>query len=192
MARTGMNTIYDVVRGMCDLGTADYTLGTAVYWDSHQLEHVLDRHRTDIWYEQLEPVIKYVNGSAQYYTYLAPVKPLESGSTVFWIETGDGTDISTASYTVDYLTGIVTFAADTEGTAYYMTGRTYDLNAAAADIWRIKAGQAAKVYNISTDGHNLSRGQLITHYLDMARYYESLRDPVTVTMTRSDVPGSEE
>lgn len=190
-ARAGLETLIDVLRTMTDTWIDDYTGGTTVYWDADQLQRVLDRHRRDFRLVELEPIVKMVNGTAQYFEYQAPYGNLEGGTANFWIETGDGTDIGTANYTVDYLTGRVTFTANTEGTAYYMTGRSYDLNAAAADVWRIKAGQAAKVYNISGDGHSLQRGQLIEHYLKMAQYYEALREPITVTVMRGDYPGVE-
>lgn len=48
---------------------------------------------------------------------------------------------------------------------------TYDLNSAAAQGWRIKAGKVAGRYAISTDGQTMSRNQVIEHCLAMAAEY---------------------
>jgi hypothetical protein len=48
MSRQGMDDIIGRVRGLIAAGTAEYTLGTAKYWDADQIEQVLDRHRQDL------------------------------------------------------------------------------------------------------------------------------------------------
>ena len=49
------------------------------------------------------------------------------------VEDSDGDIIGTANWTADYARGLISFTADQAGTTYFVTGRTYDLNAAAAD-----------------------------------------------------------
>jgi hypothetical protein len=63
-------------------------------------------------------------------------------------------------------------ASDQLGTALYLTGYSYDLNGAAADLWRERAGQLAERVDARTGDNQLSRGQLMTHALQMADYYE--------------------
>lgn len=48
---------------------------------------------------------------------------------------------------------------------------TYDLNAAAAEGWRLKAGRVAGRFDFTTDGQTFQRGQLLAHCRDMERTY---------------------
>lgn len=58
---------------------------------------------------------------------------------------------------------------------------TYDLNAAAADIWAEKAGVLAQDYDYSADGGQYTRSQAYKQAMDQARYYRSRRSPKTIT-----------
>lgn len=58
---------------------------------------------------------------------------------------------------------------------------TYDLNAAAADIWEEKAAGLAQDYDFKADGASFSRSQAYEQYLKQARYYRSRRAPRTMT-----------
>jgi hypothetical protein len=48
---------------------------------------------------------------------------------------------------------------------------TWDLNAAAAEGWRRKAGAVAGRFNVTVDGDALSRAQAFGHCLQMAERY---------------------
>jgi hypothetical protein len=61
---------------------------------------------------------------------------------------------------------------------------TYDLNAAAADVWEEKAGAVAVLYDFSADGGNYSRGQMYQSLMAQARYYRSKRTPTTMRMVK--------
>jgi hypothetical protein len=61
---------------------------------------------------------------------------------------------------------------------------TYDLNAAAADVWQEKAGALAGNYDFSADGGNYSRSQGAKMALDQARYYRSRRAPTTMRLVK--------
>lgn len=191
-ARTGMTALILALRGMTDAGSADYTLGTAVYWDDDHVQDVLDRHRQDIYQEPLFGIEKWISGgSIGYFEYQSAYGNLEAttgGTAIWYIEDGTGVDIGTVLYSVDYARGRVTFAADTLGTVYYMTGRSYNLYASAADLWRVKASQAAKVFDFSTDNHNLRRSQIMEHYLKMASYYDNQAGANSIAIERNDKP----
>jgi hypothetical protein len=60
---------------------------------------------------------------------------------------------------------------------------TYDLNAAAADVWEEKAGIPAEDFDVDADGANLSRSQVYEHYMAQARYYRARRSAKTISMT---------
>lgn len=52
---------------------------------------------------------------------------------------------------------------------------TYDLNAAAADIWDEKAAVLAQDYDFSADGGNFSRSQAYEHAAAMAKRFRARR-----------------
>ena len=104
------------------------------------------------------------------------------------LEDGVGTDIGTALWTADYIRGRITFGADTTGSVYYLTGRTYDLNAAAAEIWRSKASYfATRAFDFSTDNHRVSGGQIHEHCLKMAAHYDGMALSTTTVLMRGDI-----
>lgn len=175
MVRTGMTTLIDTLRGLTDAGTAEWTVagqaGSITYWDDDEIQRVLDRHREDIIHADLDPVESYSSGTVVYLEYRAGYGDIESGTAVFKIENVDGT---IGGWSMDYARGVATFSTNQAGSAYYWTGRTYDLNAAAADVWRMKAANVAKMFDFSTDGHSIKRSALRQSYLDMAQYYASM------------------
>lgn len=187
-AREGMAVNIATLRGMTNAGTADYTINSVSYWDDDEMQRVLDRHRLDIRRSELLPVQSYESGTVVYKEYLSGRVNLESGTAVFEIETGTGTTLGTASYTMDYVRGVTTFPTNTAGSVFYMNARTYDLNAAAADVWKQKAAQVANLVDFSTDNHRINRSDLREGYLEMAEYYSALSVPVTVKMVRDDLP----
>jgi len=65
------------------------------------------------------------------------------------------------------------------GTEWYPT---YDLNFAAMNGWRLKAGIiASSAFSFGTDGQNFTRSQLFTNFLAMANVYEK-KTPYTITI----------
>lgn len=58
---------------------------------------------------------------------------------------------------------------------------TYDLHAAAADIWEEKAAVVSVDYDFGADGANLSRSQVYEQMMGQARYHRSRRSPKTIT-----------
>lgn len=188
-ARAGMLDLVEIVRGMADVGPADFKIGAVSYWSDAHIQQALDRHRIDIYEEELEqwPVLG-TAGVYEYYEYRASRGNLESGTAYFTVS--DLAGGSAPTYTADYISGIITFSADTSGSAYMLTARSYDLNAAAADIWRNKAANAAKYYDFQTDNHRVSKSQLYKQYMDMAKVYEAQSDTQSFAVTqinRSDV-----
>ena len=56
---------------------------------------------------------------------------------------------------------------------------TYDLHAAAADIWEEKASTIAGLYDFSADGGNYSRSQQYEQYMKQARNHRARRMPTS-------------
>jgi hypothetical protein len=192
MARTGMTDVISDLRGMVDAGTADYTINSVSYWTDDQLQVTLDRHRSDFYHSPAYPTPSIgVGGTVIYNDYWLGIQNVETttgGTAVFYVQDASGSAIGTASYSIDYRQGKVSFVSDTGGSTYYATGRAYDLNAAAADVWRQKAAQVAKMFSFSTDNHRADKGALRKEYLGMADYYMSLsgNSIMSVDLVRDD------
>jgi hypothetical protein len=56
---------------------------------------------------------------------------------------------------------------------------TYDLNAAAADIWEEKAAAWTDKYDFTADGGNYSRSQAYDMCMKQCRYYRARRMPTS-------------
>ncbi len=59
---------------------------------------------------------------------------------------------------------------------------TYDLNAAARDIWEEKASAIAEDFDFSADGGKYSRSQKYEQYMKKARYHGSRRATKTIKL----------
>ena len=59
---------------------------------------------------------------------------------------------------------------------------TYDLHAAAADIWQEKAAVVSVDFDYSADGGRLSRSQVYAQYMKQCRYHRSRRKAASTTM----------
>jgi hypothetical protein len=148
---------------------------------------VLDEHKFRIHREQLEREKTHLSGTAyEYRIFHSRWGNLEGGgSATFMLEDSAGTQKGTATYSADYLRGMVTMTTDQLGTAIYLTGWTYDLNAAAADCWRERASKVTGYYDVQMDGHKLSRSQWFAHCEQMAESFAKQARPVTVRAWRS-------
>lgn len=69
---------------------------------------------------------------------------------------------------------------------------TYDLNAAASDIWTEKAAKVAHEFDFTSDGATFRREQKVKHAKSMAAFYASRRRFRTITQIRGYVEKSEQ
>ena len=192
MARATMEDLITRVRGLTQAGTAEYTVGTVSYFTDDHLQESLDRSRLDVYRERLEYVREYIGGGSVAYKVFAghwgDFEQTDGGTAIFFIADSHGDKIGTADYSVDYQSGVITFDDDQGGSARYLTGRSYDIYAAAAHTWRQKASfYAITSFDFSTDNHSIKRSQLKTQAEQMANYYANQARLNVVTMVRSDV-----
>jgi|GEM_PF-2020191 len=178
-ARSGMASIIAELRGFTEASPDDYIVAGNPYWTDAQMQDVLDIHRTDVVFEQLQTYpYQVAGGSLSYTDYRSSHGYFEQttgGTGIFYVQDGTGSAIGSANYTPDYRRGVIIFGADQAGTVYYLTGRSYDIYAAAADIWRRKAAHyAPSSFDFSTDNHSIKRSQVYQHCLEMAEHYESM------------------
>jgi len=187
--RAGMDYIIAELRGLANASYEDYKVAGVYYWADKHLQDVLDKNRYDFLEEDLYAVQQTRNGTTYYLEYRSGFGNLEgvgSGTGVFKLDDAAGTNLSGTLWTADYARGVVTFNNDTLGSSVLLTGRSYDLNAAAADVWRRKAGYFAEAYNVSTDRQSLQRSQLIDHCYQMADYYAGQGRPISINLMRGD------
>lgn len=181
MSRAGMADLIQRVRSLTYAGTAEYTLGTASFWDDDQIEQVLDRHRMDIFRERLTREPTYIGGgSVEYRIHYSSFSNLEAGTALF-IEDSTGENRGTATYSVDYARGRVDFTQDQAGTALYLTGRCYDPFGAAAEVLEQWAASEARQFDFSADGQSFQRSQKAESLREQARL---LRKRARVQMRR--------
>ena len=196
MARTGMAELILQVRSMANAGTADIVIAGTTYHTDDQLQSTLDRHREQIERETLAIATDYQNVTPVHprYQWSEPnVDRSTSGSAAWKIQNGAGSvyagsaGTAAADYSVNYDAREITFNSDTNGTTYYLTYRSYDLERAAADVWEDKAAYVAAGFDVRTDNHDLKRSQLRQSYLDMAKSYKRRAKPKSARFVREDV-----
>lgn len=192
-ARTGMAQLISDLRVLTEAGTAEWTLGTISFWDDDQIQNVLDKHVVEFVFSPMKAITTYAtDGSLLYNDYQIDYENVEQttdGTSVFYIQNGSFENIGTALYTPNYRRGRFTFTTNTQGTAsFYATGRSYDLNAAAAEVWRIKANHASASFDFDTDNTSVKKSQIYEHYRERAEYFEAMSKGGvrTAWLTRSD------
>jgi hypothetical protein len=183
-ARTTMAELVRELRGMTNAGVNDYVVGGERFWSDRKLQNALDLRRT---YQNglgLAALPTYANGAVTYTYYQAGVGGWE-GSPV--VQDANGGTVGTALYTFNAALGELTFVSDQSGAPFTLRGFTYDLNAAAADVWRTKAAHFAGAYDVSTDNHSLKRSQLIAQAKEMAAMYASMGASNVIEAERGDM-----
>jgi hypothetical protein len=182
MARSGLSDNRILLRQMTEVGTADYTVAGIAYWSDIQLDEILDRYRTDLVFFELTPNPSYANGDTLYLEYRSGYADMESttgGTSVFYVQDSAGNTQGTALYTPDYARGIVTFAADTGGTTYFLTARSYDLRGAASEVWLRKSGFSG--FSVEYQNHCLKMAEVFRAGAKIST--------VTIDMRRDDTDG---
>ena len=185
-----MAALITQLRSMTDAGTADYTVNGSSYWTDDQLQQMLDQTRVDVRRKLMRAEALYDNGTVHYYDYYLDMRYVEgtaSGSAAFRVENSVGSTIAGTLYTPALDVGHLLFSYDTLGSAYYFSGRQYDLNRAAAMVWEQKAADVANRFDLEIDNHNMKRSQLYDHYLHMAASFRSSAKPMMIRMKRVDV-----
>ncbi len=167
-ARSGMSNLITRWRRMVD------DAGTAV-WSDDSAQELLDLHSTRLAHHPVSPEPWYrPSNTVEYKLYpigWANLEESASGTARWYVFDGDGD--AAPSNTPDYIRGQLTFASDTAGATYYVSGYSFDLDAAAAAAWTERAGMQADAYDFSADGASYSRSQWFKHCMDMAGVYQA-------------------
>lgn len=152
--RPTMATLLARLRRM--IGDVAATSEEATVWQDTDLQDILDQHAMDIDNERLAPRPAYTGGSVVYQTYLSLYRDYEQtsgGTALFSLSGGSGgTVAASADYTIDYDRGRIVFGADQAAARWYLTGRSYDLHGAAAQV--LEEWAAKEPYACITDPIN--------------------------------------
>ena len=183
--RTTMADLILDLRALTDASTSDYTAGGVTFWSDQQLQDILDGRRMAVKFAQMSASPDYSNGVYSYTEYILPTENMEGG-TLLTVLDAAGSAQGTALWSFDRNRGVVTFTTDQAGAARFVTGRSYNVNLAAADVWRKKAAHYAVAYDVSTDNHSLKRSQLLAQAREQMKYYEAMGGASSITMERGD------
>lgn len=153
------------------------------------IQDQLDQYRHVVRYAPLTPGPTLQPGALyDYLDYYASVGNWENDEVLSWVNFATLTP-----YTADRITGHWTFnlAAPGQYPPVYITGKFYDLWAAAADLLENWAAvTAATAYDFTTDGQSFKRSQLVSAKLGLAAQYRKRAMAHSTQVRRVDTEGA--
>ena len=160
------------------------TAGADQVFSDQTIQDTLDHRRLRVDARELAPVSSTVaGGSVEYLTYVADTGYwendviLQNGGYSFIID-----DVDTA----DYSTGQWTFPTS-QSAPVLITGKTYDLYAAAADMLEMWLAKVKLDYDFLSSGRTFKRSQQIVGLESLMRTYRSRAWVTTSPMVRTDM-----
>ena len=195
--RSSMSAVVEELRQKTEAGNDDYEVAEKSYWSDNDLQAVLDGHRN--YHTGISLVVRGVpvENDTQYYRYEFPpgfnrlaIEGTAEGTAGFKVALSTGATVAaggTPDWTFAPNDKSITFDRDTEGTAYYWTGYSYNLYAAAREIWLKKAAHAWTAINFAADGAKFEREALHKHCLIMADTMVEAQGIGVSTMERTDL-----
>lgn len=175
MARATMATLISRVRQLVN------DAGGTPNWSDDQIQTMLDMRRVRANSYELMAEPTYTPTTTQYLTFFAEYGDWETDAVT---KNGDYTTV--VATTIDTTTGRWTFTTE-PNYPIYLTGWTYDIYAAAADLLEQRALQLVGQYDFSADGGSYKRSQLKDGFLALASQYRAMMRPVIVELVRSDM-----
>jgi hypothetical protein len=176
MARTTMAALIDRVRRMIH-----DPAGTDETWTDDELQDWLDAHREDVVQRQLGYAETIAGGAVVVLEYAAKDGHWERDAVL-----ADSSGAALTPDTADYLVGRWAFAAH-QAPPVFVTGKSFDVYAAAADALEASAAMMAVEYDFSAEGRSFQRSQQGAALLALARQYRGRSRARVVRMVRDDV-----
>jgi hypothetical protein len=176
--------------GMTDLVSQFRSLvqesGTAIFTDD-RIQQILDNNSAYFTQLPLQVQPYYLNGSVIYKDYYLPNKTFLEGTatTTNVIYTTQGTVLT--NYTANFNQAKFIFSTDTRGSAFYITGRSFDLYKSVSEGWGEKAGYYSTSFDFKVEGRQYWKGKLIDNCLTMAAKYGSMANVVQHSIDRGDM-----
>lgn len=192
--RAGMANLLLRLRSLTDAGQTDYVVDGVTYFTDQQLQDELDAV-VQVYREwRLDPLPQH-NGSAYIYKEFSvpaviPLALEEDGAgTGGWaVRDGNGNAKTiTTDYTVNYRNGVITFVADQVANPNFtLDCRAYDLNQAAAAIWRQKGAFEYRAMDWSSNSVSFKSSQRYEHCLERAQFFEAKAGMTVTQAVRTD------
>ena len=156
------------------------------FWTAQQVQDALDRNRLDV--AQLPLSYLRTNGSTgiQYLTFYVGsdfadrVGAWEAGAVI-----QSNAYATLTPGTIDYLTGVWTFATG-QSPPLYITGATYDLYGAAAWLIPEYLASVAGNYDFSAAGQSFSASQEYDKWANLLSLYRARMRPKSARLVRTD------
>lgn len=168
--RATMGDLIRRLRVITNASVKDYSVNGENYWSDGHLQDVLDHYQIIVDFDSLSSMDQRAGSVNVTKLYYHNLKDWENSPV---ITDSDGGTIA-SGYTFYPQLGRVVFTADQAGSARTISGTVYNVNLAAAEVWRSKAAYYAEAYDISGDGQSLSRSQLLQNAEKQAQRFESL------------------
>ncbi len=149
-------------------------------WTDEELQDWLDAHRDEVIEEPLAYAWQWVAGESVVLAYTAGRGYWEDDAA---LTAADGTALT--ADTSNLMVGRWTFDAH-QPPPVHLTGRSYDVYAAAADALEARAAQFALAYDFSADGATYHRSQQSEALLRLARQYRGQARVRVARMVRTD------
>lgn len=174
--RTTMTDLVSRVRAMIHDPAGD-----SAALDDDTIQEALDARRIDVIGLPLYAAPELIDGEFVWRSYGAPYKDWESDAV---LRDGEGDELSPSSS--DLQTGRWTFA-DGQDPPVYLTGQSYDLYGASADLLDMRCAMTAEAFDFSADGSRFDRSQVNKAWTNLAGQYRARSRPVSGVQVRSDI-----
>jgi hypothetical protein len=192
-ARTGMTGLIAQLRRLTDAEEDAVTVAGETYWTDDHLQDILDNYAQDIVDVPLRSNPTYEEGSWEYRRYYIPKMiprtletPTEDSDNTFFVVSDTGTVIPTSSYTYDSRLRRLLFNSDQLGHVYYLRAVSYNVNEAAAEVWRTKASFRVALVEWKGGDHSIKEDQEWQHCMQMAEFFEGKYGIKSVQMRKMD------
>lgn len=154
--------------------------GNGQIFADQTVQDVLDEGRSDVVNEVMTPRPTFTGSQIQFLDYYTALGDWEDDYVIkqFLI------NVVTPSLS-EPIPGHWQFAASTLP-PLYITGKTYDIYRAAADLLERQAAQWALRFSFSADGQSMQRSQALTMLLDLATNYRLKARAINITAMRTD------
>lgn len=175
MARTTMATLITRLRSLIN-----DPAGESQIWSDDELQDFLDANRFDVRHLALRPESTWTPGVVTYTDYYADYGEWESDVV---LEDGEGNNLSPKSSNL--VKGHWTF--EEQDPPVYVTGKTFDLWAVAADVLEAWAAKVALLFDFEADGGQYRQSQQREAFLAVAAQYRRKSRPGKAILIRDDV-----
>jgi hypothetical protein len=160
---------------------------TGTVWENDEIADALDSRRTEVAQAPLATIPTRSASGISYRVFYA-ADGLGDWEDTAVLETAGYEVIPDDDVTADLAAGKWTLDAGAALTqpVLYLTGSTYDVAAAAADLLEMWASKEKLSFQFSVDGAQYMRSQKFQHCLELAAIYRHRQRPLVGQLVRSD------